>query len=279
MTTVKKTLTIILASCAGLLAILVILPHVDDIIRHCRYERAFRKSQKAIAENIRSMSQSVLKGGEGSCYNLIILDESGSMTGLEEATIAGANETISAIRAAADSLPELKQYLTMVTFSTRSRGDTLHVLNDATPIAEVKTLSPEDYRPEAMTPLYDAVGDILVRMNSIVPEESAVLVTIITDGLENASCRYTSDNLAQMIGMLEERGWTFTYLGANQNAILEARKIGVSNAMNYDADVDGVKKMYGREKGSRIKYYDRLSTTKSRMDRMNAGKDYFEDNQ
>ena len=279
MTTVKKTFAIILSSCVGLLAILVILPHVDDIISHYRYEKAIRKSQKAIAEGIRSINHSALKGGEGICYNLIILDESGSMEGLEEATIAGANETISAIRAAADSIPELKQYLTMVTFSTRSKGDILHVLNDADPISVVRSMTRDDYGPDGGTPLYDAVADMLLRMNSIVPEESAVLVTIITDGLENASCRYTSESLSQMIGMLEERGWAFTYIGANQDAILEASKIGVSNAMNYDANVEGVRKMYGTDSYSRGRYYGRIKSSRTRTDRKKASKNYFEDNQ
>lgn len=279
MTMVKKTLAIILASCVGLLAALVILPHAGEIIRLCRYEKNIRKYQKQIKEKINAMSSPALKGGEGSCYNLIILDESGSMGGLERATIAGANGTVASIRAAADSIPDLRQYLTMVTFSTRMQGDTLHVLNDMTPIAEVRDLIPGDYRPEAMTPLYDAVGDMLTRMSQTVPEESAVLVTIITDGLENASRRYSSENLRKMIGMLEERGWTFTYLGANQDAILEAGKIGVSNAMDYAADEDGLDLMYRSDRASRMRYYGRVRTAGSGRERKKAGDGYFEDNQ
>ena len=279
MTTVKKTLAIILASCVGLMAAFVILPHAGDIIRQFRYERSLREHQKAMTEHINALNSPLLKGGDGSCYNLIILDESGSMHGLEDATIAGANETIASIRAAADSLPGLRQYLTVVAFSTREEGDTLHVLNDMTPIAEVKDLEHGDYMPDAMTPLYDAVGDMLTRMSLSVPEESAVLVTIITDGYENASQRYSPGNLKQMIGILEERGWTFAYLGANQDAILEAGKIGISNAMTYVADEHGLARMYRVERNSRLRYYGRLSTAASRHERKKAGDGYFEDNQ
>lgn len=278
MTTVKKILAIILTSCAGLLAALLILPRVGEIIDHIRYERTMRVYEKYMEEQIRAHSTPSVQRVSGSCYNLIILDESGSMHGLEEATIAGANGTIASIRSAADSLPDLRQYLTMVTFSARTEGDIVRVRNYMTPIEEVGDLRHGDYMPEGGTPLYDAVGIMLTRMSQSVPGESAVLVTIITDGLENASTRYSAGKLAEVIGGLEDRGWTFTYLGANQDAVLEAGKIGVSNAVTYTADVDGLDRMYRKETMSRLRYYDRVSTAGSGRERKKAGDGYFEDN-
>lgn len=87
-------------------------------------------------------------------FNLIILDESGSMTGLEKTSVTGVNETIQTIRSSYDQKPDQEQLLTLVTFSTR--GDSFfRVKFDKEPIANVKEQNIADYTPGGVTPLYD----------------------------------------------------------------------------------------------------------------------------
>lgn len=64
----------------------------------------------------------------------------------------------------------------------------------------------------------------------------------------------------------------FTYIGANQDAIFETGKIGISNAMNYDANVDGLKKMYQNESNSRRQYYERRRSASSQEEKRQAGR-------
>lgn len=215
---------------------------------------------------------------EQRCYNLILLDASGSMQGREEATIAGANETIGTIRSASETLPNLMQYLTMVTFTSYGVNENyLKRLCETAPICEVRELKTGDYVPRGRTPLYDAIGGMLVEMSGIVPENSTALVTVITDGYENASVSFRSSDIRRMVAELEERGWVFTYIGANQDAILEAGKMGISNAMDFNASVDGIRNMFHRERSSRLDYYTRISSFSTQDDRGQAGKDYFKD--
>ena len=134
-------------------------------------------------------------------------------------------------------------------------------LNDITfgkPIAEVKNVTRNDYVPDGMTPLYDAIAETVFKVDSLVTPGTVVLMTIITDGLENASRKYTSAKLKVLIEKYMEAGWEFTYIGANQDAILEAGKLGINDAYNYDATKSGVNTMFKREnirRGGRYEYY------------------------
>ena len=100
------------------------------------------------------------------------------------------------------------------------------------------------------------------------------LVTVITDGYENSSREYDAEKIRALVKRLDEKDWVFTYIGANQDAILEARKIGINNAMNYDADEDGTREMWEKEKVYRSRFMEnaRIGTSRSRL---KAG--YFSD--
>ena len=87
-------------------------------------------------------------------FNLIILDESGSMSCIERQALTGVNETLQTIRRAQEKYPEQEQYVTFVPFQTGS----IKFVRDCEPIANVKDLEPKDYNPGTCTPLYDAIG-------------------------------------------------------------------------------------------------------------------------
>ena len=182
--------------------------------------------------------------------NLIILDESGSMSGLEKVSVDGVNETIQTIKTSYEQLPEQEQLLTFVTFSDMGESFCRTKLKLA-PISQVNEFKPSDYQPNGCTPLYDTMGLTLTELEESATDSDIVLVTIITDGHENSSRRYDADKIKELIKRLDEKDWVFTYIGANQDAILEAGKIGINNAMNYSADEEGTREMWEKERNSR----------------------------
>ena len=198
--------------------------------------------------------------------NLIILDESGSMSGLEKVSVDGVNETIQTIKSSYEQFPEQKQLMTFVTFSDKY-GKPYRKRFELADISTVDTYLLSDYQPGGTTPLYDTMGDTLTELEKVATENDIVLVTIITDGYENSSREYDAEKIRELVKRLDEKDWVFTYIGANQDAILEARKIGINNAMNYDADEDGTREMWEKEKRSRTFFMQkaRVGTMKSRL--------------
>ena len=198
--------------------------------------------------------------------NLIILDESGSMSGLEKVSVDGVNETIQTIKSSYEQLPEQKQLMTFVTFSDKY-GKPYRKRFELADISTVDTYLLSDYQPGGTTPLYDTMGDTLTELEKVAIENDIVLVTIITDGYENSSREYDAEKIRTLVKRLDEKDWVFTYIGANQDAILEAKKIGINNAMNYSADEKGTREMWAIEKKSRTYFMQkaRVGTLKSRM--------------
>ena len=187
--------------------------------------------------------------------NLIILDESGSMHGLEKASVDGVNETIQTIKSSYEQLPEQEQLLTFVTFS--GRGDSFcRTKLKLAPISQVSEFKPSDYQPGGNTPLYDTMGFMLTEMEEFATDSDVVLVTIITDGYENSSRQYNAERIKKLVSRLDEKDWVFTYIGANQDAILEAGKMGIRNAMNYCSDEAGTREMWEREKKARMNFME-----------------------
>lgn len=185
-------------------------------------------------------------------FNLIILDESGSMSCIEHQALSGLNETLQTIRNSQKKYPERDQLVTIVPFESGN----IRLLRDKVSISEVQDLRPEEYNPGACTPLYDAIGFGIQSIRRSVSEEDTVLVTIITDGMENASREYNGSSIAELIAGLKQKGWMFTYIGANQDAVEVARGINISNALNFVQDDAGTKEMFRRERKSRERYFE-----------------------
>ena len=148
-------------------------------------------------------------------YNLIIVDESGSMSGLRDVTLSGINETINTIREAQKEYANVQEhFITLVTFDERNNRNVpaVRTVIDAKPIAEVADFS--DYHPQGCTPLYDAMGESLSTLRKKISnnENATGVVTILTDGLENASHHWRVNDLRKLIEQLKEEGWTFSYM-------------------------------------------------------------------
>lgn len=194
-------------------------------------------------------------------YNLIIVDESGSMGGLEYVTVNGINETINTIRNAQKEFGETQQhYLTLVTFDRvdrRKRPD-VRTLIDRLPIEKVKDF--HDYQPYGNTPLYDAIGESVVALErAIKDDENAIgVVTVLTDGLENASRKYTAQDINNIIAGLKEKGWSFAYMGSAHNVKEEARHININQTMEFSHDQTGASDTWERERGARRNFYRKV---------------------
>lgn len=201
-------------------------------------------------------------------FNLIILDESGSMSSIEQEAISGVNETIQTIRAAQKTYEEQQHFVTLVSFNSSS----VKTIYDCLEADKVEELTNKEYVPACCTPLYDAMGDSLTKLKKKVAEEDKVLVTVITDGYENASHEYNGNAIKQLVENLKQRGWVFTYIGANQNSEEVAFNIAINNVMNFQTTSAGTRTMFAKENRSRMKWFTRVS-----QGDQDLAKDFFGD--
>ena len=209
---------------------------------------------------------------EQKIYNLIILDESGSMQHIKLQAITGLNETLQTIKSAQDKYDNQSHYVTLVSFNS-SKVKTIY---DCCPIHEVHEICSYDYLPNACTPLYDAMGISLTKLRTEVKDEDNVLVTIITDGYENASREYSGKAIVQLVEELRANGWIFAYIGANQDVEKVASSMGIKNSLRFNADVLGSKAMFKEESKSREAYYCCIS--EGMMPRQLSEREYFRKN-
>ncbi len=169
---------------------------------------------------------------------VFILDKSGSMNGLEKDTIGGFNSMLKKQRG-----EEGTAYVSTVLFNDRSE-----VIHDRVPIEKVEQMTERDYVPCGSTALLDAIGSAIHHIGNNhkyarpedVPENTIFIIT--TDGMENASHRYSSDKVKKMIERQKAKyGWEFLFLGANIDAVETANSIGISRdrAANYCCDEAG----------------------------------------
>ena len=151
---------------------------------------------------------------------IFILDRSGSMETCWDDTIGGFNAFL-------NEQKTLGGTLTLVQF------DHEYLLSyEAKPIEEVEPLTRETFKPRGSTALMDAIGRAIKEIRT----QTIPTVVILTDGLENSSHKYTKAHIKDLVEERTKNGWTFVYLGANQDAFAEAGSLGIAPActMNYD---------------------------------------------
>ena len=169
---------------------------------------------------------------------VFILDRSGSMSGLEKDTIGGFNSMLEKQRKEPGN----------AVVSTVLFDNETEVIHDRVSIADIPHLTDKDYYVRGCTALLDAVGGAIHHIGNVhkyarkedVPEKTLFIIT--TDGMENASRRYTYDKVRCMIERQKEcYGWEFLFLGANIDAAAEAKRFGIDESMaaNYHCDEAG----------------------------------------
>jgi hypothetical protein len=188
-------------------------------------------------------------------YNIIILDESGSMQAMYETTILGCNEVLQTIRHAAQSDPEVEHRVQLVSFNSIGIKQRIPLAK----VTEIPLLTHKDYQPDGTTPLYDAIGStvnaLLKYLDNQNDAESPVHCTIITDGMENASREFGQSAIRALIEQLRGRGWDFVFIGANFDVEREAYAMNIGSTIQYVANRQGTKDMFAREKEQRMRYY------------------------
>lgn len=173
---------------------------------------------------------------------VFILDKSGSMSGKEEDTIGSFNTTISNQRK-----NDYKVLVTTVLFSDNSK-----IIHDREDIDKIGKLTANEYQVGGSTALIDAIGEAISHIKTIrkyirkedVPSKTAFV--IVTDGLENASKKYSSDEVKKMVEECKEKGFEFIFMGANIDAVETAKKFSIdeSRTVNFINDRVGIKKAH-----------------------------------
>ena len=190
---------------------------------------------------------------ETKVFNLIILDESGSMCRIEKQAVDGVNETIQSIRAAQKTNAKQKHYVTLVTFNEESK-----VLYNCAPVDEVRDITDKEYEPNCCTALFDAMGMSLMELKKTVADENRVLVTIITDGEENSSKEYDGTAIKKLVENFKQKGWIFTYIGANQDVEKVAESMSINNTMAFEATSEDTSRVFACERACRMNLYARI---------------------
>lgn len=203
-------------------------------------------------------------------HNLIILDESGSMDSIKSQIISGFNETVQSIKGSQKKFPEQEHFISLVSFNSLE-NKLLHFIDPAEKLNEINS---ELYRPNASTPLFDAIGFAVNKLHYVVKNQQNcnVLVTIMTDGEENASREYSGAQIKALIEKLKEEKWTFTYIGTEHDVDKIAFNLSISNTLVFEKNEAGIKNMFEKHKASRDVYYSKVQRNEDTKD------NFFEDN-
>ena len=198
------------------------------------------------------------QGSKLKVYNLVILDKSGSMSSIAGAAISGFNETVGGIRSAQERFRETQEhYVSLYVFCNCDK----HYIFENVPVNEVKELTSREYRPCCCTPLFDAMGISLNKLLGQIQSDgnATAAVTVITDGLENASHEYSGAEIKALVDRLKDQeGWNFAYIGTNQDVDEVALSISITNTMYFEDDSAGMARAWANERKAKQSMYSRM---------------------
>jgi len=167
----------------------------------------------------------------------IILDRSGSMDLIKSATIEGFNTFLQAHKS-----EETNVKVSLVKFDHE-----YDLAYEEKKIKKKYYLNETNYIPRGSTALFDAIGKTIEGVDQRIKKhkvEPQVIIAIITDGYENDSKYYNQNEINKIIKKrINKQNWNFIYLGANQDAIFEGKRLGISSdySHNFKASKVGVK--------------------------------------
>lgn len=190
-------------------------------------------------------------------YNVIIMDRSGSMWDIQRPAIQGYNEVLGGVKAAKKQYTETQeQFITLVLFDSTSIDE---VYWNADPEV-AKILTDETYVPGACTPLYDAVGRTLTKLQNELKEDEnySVVVTIITDGLENSSHEYSLSAIRALIEHLKGEGWSFAYMGTDHDVQGVTVSLSITNVVKFEKTEEETMAVFEKERRARGRHYQKM---------------------
>jgi hypothetical protein len=197
------------------------------------------------------------------------LDESGSMSSIKPSIIQGFNEIVQTIKGVEKQYPDQAHFITFVTFNGLGQKTLLY----CQPVGELELLDETKYNPDASTPLLDAMGFSFIKLKKDldkVPNYN-VLVTILTDGEENASKEFSGIAIKKMVEELSMQNWTFTYIGTDHDVESFALSVSITNTMRYEKTPEDIKNMFVKEASARVMYSERIKNKKE------TGKGFYEE--
>ena len=207
------------------------------------------------AKDVIHMKETAVKTKKGKnmkrVFNLLVVDESGSMSIIQHQALVGINETLETIQKMQQAHKELEQTVTLITFDSTHKK----LVYDNMPADKATPLRSSDYNPCGGTPLYDAIGMGIAKINAQATEDDTVLVTIITDGEENCSEEYDLRMIKNLIEKLKKQRWTFTFIGTDNLDVENiACCMGIDNHLQFKEDEEGTRKMFARERLARTRF-------------------------
>ncbi len=172
--------------------------------------------------------------------NLLIVDESGSMSGMEGFIKETYHGILTRIQKEIEETPILKQYIEVWTFEGRDISQRIGF----TPVTENTSSSNFYYRPGGNTPLFDAMGTSLTHLKRRIMEteefnDANVNVCILTDGYENSSREYSGAQISSLVHELKQKGWQFAYFGTDHDVEYVAQKLGINHRQSFSKDRSG----------------------------------------
>lgn len=184
-------------------------------------------------------------------FNMIIVDESGSMSIIERQALVGLNETIETVKKMQTAHKEIEQRISLLTFDSSHKT----FVFDNIMAKDAHKLGRNDYNPCGATPLYDAIGTAIAKLNAQTTDDDNVLVTIITDGEENCSEEYSLKMIKTLIEKMKKHNWTFSFIGTD-NLDVEgiAEAMNIDNRLTFAQDDEGTREMFRRERHARQRY-------------------------
>ncbi|RYY38457.1 MAG: VWA domain-containing protein [Chitinophagaceae bacterium] len=194
-------------------------------------------------------------------HNLIILDESGSMQSIRQPTLQGFNEIVQTIKGVEAQFPDQQHFISLVSFN--GLGRKVHLWKAA--VKDLNALNARTYCPDASTPLYDAMGISMARLSAELAGEQNynVLVTIFTDGEENASVEFSGEAVRKMVTQLKQLRWTFTYIGTDHDVTQVAINLNISNVMAFEKNETDMSRMFTAERSARMRYSRKIDANEA----------------
>jgi Mg-chelatase subunit ChlD len=197
-------------------------------------------------------------------HNLIILDESGSMESIKKTIIQGFNEIVQTVKGIEHEFADQEHFISLVTFN----GIGQKLLHFIDPVNKLDQIDDARYQPNASTPLFDAMGFGINKLRQHLANQTDynVLVTILTDGEENASKEYSGNDIKKIVEELKLNRWTFTYIGAEHDVEKIAFSLSITNTLTFTKDAAAMQQMFESEKMARSTYSTRIRTNQATSD-------------
>ncbi len=178
-------------------------------------------------------------GNKHQVHNLFILDESGSMESIKKSIIDGFNEIVRKIKDIEIEFPEQEHFFSMISFN----GNGIKILHLADPVSQIAQINSENYLPDNLTPLFDAIGFGVKKLEQFLENQHKynVSVKIFTDGEENSSKEYNVEQIKNIIEEKKNQGWNFAYIGTDHDIEKMAKSIAIERTINFEKTDAGIR--------------------------------------